>query len=372
MLVRGVDYYELLGVSRSAPAAEIRSAYRSLAKVMHPDAGGTAGTFRLLREAYETLTDPERRDDYDRGDEHGDEHGETPPPVRRRRTRVHDDHVPTLPVLSTGTIAWWDDVHGAGRTVLVPPARPPRSSVLAAAGGWVVLLLVLVLAGPPVPVLVAWLVALAGSGVAVVLLARRHLAARGTEREFTAEFGTRTVFGSPGTEPEEVAERLTAELLDRYLTRIPGVRIFHGLATEAGSVFADIDHAVLCGRRLVLIESKLWLPGHYDLDETGGLRRNGHRFRGGSARLADWIAAYRTLLPDLELRGVLLLYPSRRGEITVDGSTVGNSDDAGPAELPPMVPDQFVREVGAWLATSASTVDREAFRSLLRQVVSPS
>jgi hypothetical protein len=366
--VRGVDYYELLGVPRGASPAEIRSAYRALAKVMHPDAGGTAGTFRLLREAYETLTDPERRDDYDGGDSRdvGDigEPEPAPPPARRRpgRRREDPDHVPTVPAIVPATIGWWDEVRGDVRTVLVPPARPSQEVALAAVASWVLVLLVLVLAGPPVPVLVAGLLVLACVGVPVARLGRRHLAARRTDRAFATEFGARTVFGSPGTERDEVAERLTADLLTRYLTRIPGVRVFHGLAAEVGSVFADLDHAVLCGSRLVLIESKLWLPGHYDVDETGGLWRNGHRFRGGSARLPEWIADYRTLMPDLEVRGVLLLYPSGPGEITVGDN---------PAEIPPMVPAQFVREVGGWLATDPSTVDRDAFRVLLRQVVSP-
>jgi hypothetical protein len=170
------------------------------------------------------------------------------------------------------------------------------------------------------------------------------------------------MFGDPGGEADEVGQRLTARLLARYLTRIPGVRIFHGLAAEAGSVFADVDHAVLCGRRLVLVESKVWLPGHYELDEAGALLRNGRPFRGGAARLADWLDAYRALLPDVEVRGVLLLYPSRPGEITVADGT---------ARVAPMVPDQFVREIGSWLATDSSTVDRDAFRFVLGQVVSP-
>jgi hypothetical protein len=159
-----------------------------------------------------------------------------------------------------------------------------------------------------------------------------------------------------------VGQRLTADLLARYLMRIPGVRIFHGLAAEAGSVFADVDHAVLCGHRLVLVESKVWLPGHYDLDETGALLRNGRPFRGGATRLADWLDAYRALLPDVELSGALLLYPSRPGEITVGDGT---------ARIAPMLPAQFVREVGGRLAADPSTVDREVFRLVLRQVVSP-
>ncbi|EOD69128.1 hypothetical protein H480_07733, partial [Amycolatopsis vancoresmycina DSM 44592] len=56
-----VDYYEVLGVRRDATAADVKTAYRRLAKTMHPDGGGTVGTFRLLREAYDVLSDPAAR-----------------------------------------------------------------------------------------------------------------------------------------------------------------------------------------------------------------------------------------------------------------------------------------------------------------------
>lgn len=362
MVVRGIDYYELLGVARDASPEEIRSAYRALAKAMHPDAGGTAGAFRLLREAYETLADPLLREDYDRGDldeydeDPDDEDDEPPPPPRRSRARTEQPHQPTLPALQPDTIPWWHEVRQNPRVVLAPTTGPSQTVALGTAGGAAAVVLLLALVGVP-----AWLVILAllAGLAATVEVGRRHLAAHRIDREFTGEFGDRVEFGRPGTEPDELAERLTADLLKRYLTRIPGVRICHGLAAEEGSVFADLDHAVLCGRRLVLIESKLWLPGHYEVDDDGEILRNGHLFRGGVIRLPEHLASYRALLPDVEVRGVLLIYPSRAGEITVgDGFA--------------HTPERFVRETGAWLAAEPSTVDRAVFRILLRQVTTTS
>jgi len=64
------DLYEVLGVSRSADEATIRSAYRRLAKEHHPDVhGGSPDAelrFKELQAAYEVLRDPQRRGVYDR------------------------------------------------------------------------------------------------------------------------------------------------------------------------------------------------------------------------------------------------------------------------------------------------------------------
>jgi molecular chaperone DnaJ len=64
------DYYELLGVSRTADAAEIKSAYRKLALKYHPDRNPGDRTaeekFKKLNEAYAVLSDPEKRAHYDR------------------------------------------------------------------------------------------------------------------------------------------------------------------------------------------------------------------------------------------------------------------------------------------------------------------
>jgi len=64
-----VDFYAVLGVSTDASEAEIKQAYRELVKTVHPDTGPDADAerFRLVREAYETLSDPNRRRTYDGG-----------------------------------------------------------------------------------------------------------------------------------------------------------------------------------------------------------------------------------------------------------------------------------------------------------------
>jgi DnaJ-class molecular chaperone len=66
------DPYEVLGVQRSASAAELKSAYRRLAKKLHPDANKhdpkAATRFAELNAAYEILGDAEKRKAFDRGE----------------------------------------------------------------------------------------------------------------------------------------------------------------------------------------------------------------------------------------------------------------------------------------------------------------
>ena len=60
-----MDYYELLGVQPNATPNEIKKAYRKLAMKHHPDKGGDVEQFKKIQTAYDTLSDSEKRHQYD-------------------------------------------------------------------------------------------------------------------------------------------------------------------------------------------------------------------------------------------------------------------------------------------------------------------
>ena len=68
-------YYDALGVEKDATPAQIKKAFRKLAMKKHPDRGGDEEEFKALQTAYEVLSDPEKRELYDKYGKEGVEQG---------------------------------------------------------------------------------------------------------------------------------------------------------------------------------------------------------------------------------------------------------------------------------------------------------
>ena len=60
-----MNYYEVLGVAKTASPEEIKRAYRKLASQHHPDKGGDTAKFQQVEEAYRVLSDPQKRAEFD-------------------------------------------------------------------------------------------------------------------------------------------------------------------------------------------------------------------------------------------------------------------------------------------------------------------
>lgn len=60
-----MSHYETLGISKNSTQDEIKKAYRKLAMKEHPDKGGDAEKFKKINEAYEVLSDEQKRSEYD-------------------------------------------------------------------------------------------------------------------------------------------------------------------------------------------------------------------------------------------------------------------------------------------------------------------
>jgi len=59
------DYYDVLGIDKNADASTIKKAYRKLAKEKHPDSGGNEDEFKEIAEAYDVLSNDDKKKQYD-------------------------------------------------------------------------------------------------------------------------------------------------------------------------------------------------------------------------------------------------------------------------------------------------------------------
>lgn len=94
----GVDYYNILKVNRNASEEDLRKAYRRLAMIWHPDKNlGTnkyeaEAKFKQISEAYDVLSDPQKRQIYDLYGEEALKTGQVPPPPRGGPHNMRNPH----------------------------------------------------------------------------------------------------------------------------------------------------------------------------------------------------------------------------------------------------------------------------------------
>src|ERR1019366_3520628 len=121
MAVKFQDYYETLGVDRSAPADDIKTAFRKLARLYHPDVAKNKvsgeAKFKEINEAYEVLSDPEKRRRYDELGAHWQDGGGMPfPPGGGYRGRPRSPQgAPDFEFDGTGFSDFFESFFGGGR-----------------------------------------------------------------------------------------------------------------------------------------------------------------------------------------------------------------------------------------------------------------
>ncbi|MEW1809330.1 J domain-containing protein [Pseudarthrobacter phenanthrenivorans] len=242
------SHYQVLRVAVTATEKEIKAAYRRAARTAHPDHGGDAATFRRVTAAYETLIDPARRRAYDRTYGAGE----------------------TREAASDGGAHF--DAPAAGSRASATVRRPGNSRNTAG--------------DPPV-----YVPPYGEGGTAVPLIpfgqARQQV--HGMPRK-------RGIFGA---EARIQREMRTVQLLTRQvLPAIPAARLINGLQSPADN--SHIDHAVLAGYRLALVNSMLLPKGAYAWD--GRTLNHGGRSV-APPQLARVVWAMQEIFPELNVTG---------------------------------------------------------------------
>jgi len=242
-------HYEVLGVPQNATHDEIKTAYRRAARRTHPDHGGDADEFRRVSLAYETLGDPAARGSYDRN---------------------------------------YGGLSGAStRTTAPASAATPASGFTAGPAG--------------------------GSGTTRATQAPVYVPAYedGVVPPLSRELAEQRVHGVPrkrglfGAHARLQREAQTISLIsNQVLSVLPAARLVNGIHSPSDRGF--VDHAVLAGYRLALVNSMLLPEGIYRWDGE-------HLFRDGKPvkppRLAPAVSRMQALLmPEVNVTGWTVIH----------------------------------------------------------------
>ncbi|MGY5317851.1 J domain-containing protein [Neomicrococcus lactis] len=282
------SHYRVLGVSVTASDSEIKSAYRRKVRETHPDLGGNSAEFDQVRRAFEVLSDASARASYDRS------FGSTRP-AGQPRTSSPYDAAGSANASSNGSTRFWQ-TDGSGSTGSGHgKARASDPAIFV----------------PPF--------------------------VDGQYSELTKAQAMQRVYGVPrkrglfSQRPRlEREARVIKMLMSNILEGFPSARLVNGLHTPHGRGY--IDHAVLAGYRLALIDSMMLPEGVYQWDGQT-LRRDGRVIE--PPRLIDSVRLMQSVFPELNVMGfAIVLTPSNSPfDPVIDEVRRGNSEFTSPLEV---------------------------------------
>lgn len=420
MAQAAVSHYEVLGVPTTADTTEIKKAYQRRLKMSHPDVGGSTGLFRLVQEAYEVLSDPARRAVYDRTGNESDfgraansgnqsrnqEQGHSRSSSSQQSTKQTFAEMEDPPVLSP-----WTGPPVEYRPPLKPATGDPekiRRPAPAWTRTWRTVFFVIGSVFTFLPLfatvwyfftaqssptwLSKWLPGLLLTALTVCFwYVVAKLPKWWTTRKRPAppevladaflieEVLNRRVHGVPGrslsvgrfgdkAEIGAEGERRTARLITAsILHAIPSARLINGLRWP-GSEHADLDHAVIAGNRIALIDSKMWADGVYWWDNKQ-LFRNGRELK--AFGLGAGVDAVRAAYPGYVVEGWVVLH-SGTGRLSMPSvERAGMFPLPGRAPIRLVTPLELASEVHAFLmqAHEPNVVHVPGLAGLLRSML---
>lgn len=147
-------------------------------------------------------------------------------------------------------------------------------------------------------------------------------------------------------------EKMTAELMNNLML-IPGTRILHGLRFP-GSENADVDHAIINGNKIVLVDSKMWSGGSYHWGYDGMIvRSNGTTSTDLHTNFPYAVAEYQKDIPEAHIRGRILIHSNNGKPVVVDN---GKAESSGVGATRLCTAQEFFEETGNWFAENNTGV----------------
>jgi len=167
-------------------------------------------------------------------------------------------------------------------------------------------------------------------------------------------------FGADDPAAARDADCQVAQRLKDLVTQ-DSARFIHGLRFTPGGTIA-VDHAVVVGSRVALIEVKLWQPGIYSCDGPLAVLYYGERFRGGSVELSTAASLCRAQLgPDVDVRAWIVVVPG--GEPDRHTYVL---DNTGAPEGIDLCRTDDLDTVREWLADARNEIDPSLVQTLVR------